>query len=211
MKLIATKGMGETSIDDVISTAEVSRGTFYKYYPSPEALFHDLAVEIANELISMAEPFVLSLEDPAERVACGFRIVAKLAIHHPLAAGFIVRLGWPDLRGPTLLLDFVRRDLADGIRQKRFISMPVDVAVNIVAGTVLGAAHGMLKPGCPRNFAEHSAAAILRALGVDAASAHRIANKPLKLGELKFEGVLARTLERDANESDAHALATQQH
>ena len=38
MKLIAEKGPAATSIDDVISAAEVSRGTFYKYFPSPDAL-----------------------------------------------------------------------------------------------------------------------------------------------------------------------------
>jgi AcrR family transcriptional regulator len=92
MRLVADKGPAATSIDDVISTAEVSRGTFYKYFPSPDALVRELAIEIANELIAMAEPVVLSHADPAERVGSGIRLVARLAIDHPMAATFLVRL-----------------------------------------------------------------------------------------------------------------------
>ena len=69
MRLVAEKGPAATSIDDVISAAEVSRGTFYKYFPSPDALVRELAIEIANELIGMAEPVVRSYDDPAERVS----------------------------------------------------------------------------------------------------------------------------------------------
>jgi len=193
MRLVAEKGPTATSIDDVISAAEVSRGTFYKYFPSPDALVRELAIEIANELIGMAEPVVLSYEDPAERVSSGIRLVARLAIDHPLAATFLVRLGWPDARGPNMLLDFVKRDLTEGIRQGRFARMPIALALNIVTGAVLGATHCMLEPGCDSDFAEQSAASALRGLGVDAKSAERIANSPLKPVEILPEGLLTDT------------------
>ena len=193
MKLIAEKGPAATSIDDVISAAEVSRGTFYKYFPSPDALVRALAIEIANELIAMAEPVVLSYQDPAERVSSGMRLVARLAIDHPLAATFLVRLGWPDARGPNMLLDFVKRDLTEGIRQGRFARMPIALALNIVTGAVLGATHCMLTPGCDSDFAEQSAAAALRALGMDAKSAERIARIPLKPVEILSDGLLIET------------------
>jgi len=195
MRLVADKGPAATSIDDVISTAEVSRGTFYKYFPSPDALVRELAIEIANELIAMAEPVVLSYADPAERMASGIRLVARLAIDHPLAATFLVRLGWPDARGPNMLLDFVKRDLSEGIRQGRFARMPIALALNIVTGAVLGATHCMLEPDCDSDFAEQSAAAALRALGLDAKSAVRIANGPLKPVEILAEGLLTETSE----------------
>jgi AcrR family transcriptional regulator len=193
LRLVAEKGPTATSIDDVISAAEVSRGTFYKYFPSPDALVRELAIEIANELIGMAEPVVLSYDDPAERVSSGMRLVARLAIDHPLAATFLVRLGWPDARGPNMLLDFVKRDLMEGIRQGRFTRMPIALALNIVTGAVLGATHCMLEPGCDSDFAEQSAAAALRALGLDAKSAERIANSLLKPVEILPEGLLTET------------------
>jgi AcrR family transcriptional regulator len=196
LRLVADKGPAAMSIDDVISAAEVSRGTFYKYFPAPDALVRELAVQLANELIRMAEPVVLGYSDPAERVACGIRLVSRLAISHPSVAGFLVRLGWPDTRGPDLLVDFVRRDLNAGLRKGRFSRMPIALALNIVAGSVLGAAHCMLEPGCEADFAEQTAAAALRALGVDAKAAERIARQPLKLAEIRRDGLLAETLEQ---------------
>jgi AcrR family transcriptional regulator len=198
MRLIAKKGPAATSIDDVISAAGVSRGTFYKYFPSPDTLVRELAIEIANELIGMAEPVVLSYADPAERVSIGMRLVARLAIDHPLAATFLVRLGWPDARGPNILLDHVKRDLMDGIRQDRFTRMPIALALNIVTGAVIGATHSMLEPGCESDFAEQTAAAALRGLGLDAKSAERIANSPLRAVAVLAEGLLSRTAEARA-------------
>ncbi len=194
LELVAAKGPASTSIDDVISAADVSRGTFYKYFPSPEALVQELAVEIANELIRLAEPVVLEFDDPAERVSCGIRLVAGLAIHYPLAAGFVVRMGWPDPQRPDLMLDFVRRDLREGIRLGRFKPMPLALALNIVSGAVLGATHCMLDPECEPDFAEQTAAAALRALGVDAKSAERIAHRRLRQTAPAESGLLAGVL-----------------
>lgn len=194
MALVADKGPGALSIDDVISAAEVSRGTFYKYFDSPEALVRELAVDIANELICLAEPLVQGHVDPAERVSCGMRVVSRLARVHPLAASFLVRLGWPDARGPQLLLDFVERDLAQGLRQGRFVPMPMALALNIVAGSVLGAANSMLAPGCEPDFAEQSAAAALRALGLDGAEARRVATLPLQETPIAAGSLLGQAL-----------------
>ncbi|MDN3922912.1 TetR/AcrR family transcriptional regulator [Roseateles violae] len=194
MKLVATKGPGALSIDDVISAAQVSRGSFYKYFPSAEALVRELAVDIANELIKMAEPAVQRYDDPAERVSCGMRLVARLALEHPLAASFLVQLGWPDVRGPAVLLNFVERDLSEGLRRGRFTTMPIALALNIVAGTVIGAANCMLKPDCQNDFAEQSAAAALRALGLDAAEARRISRLRLKPVEIGAQGLLSDVL-----------------
>jgi len=194
MALVADKGPGALSIDDVISAAEVSRGTFYKYFDSPEALVRELAVDIANELICLAEPLVQGHVDPAERVSCGMRVVSRLARVHPLAASFLVRLGWPDARGPQLLLDFVERDLAQGLRQGRFVPMPMALALNIVAGSVLGAANSMLAPGCESDFAEQSAAAALRALGLDGAEARRVATLPLQETPIAAGSLLGQAL-----------------
>jgi AcrR family transcriptional regulator len=195
MKLVAAKGPAAMSIDDVISAAQVSRGTFYKYFSSPEVLVRELAVDIANELIKMAEPAVQRYDDPAERVSCGMRLVARLALEHPLAASFLVRLGWPpDVSGPTVLLDFVERDLSEGLRRGRFAPMPVALALNIVAGSVIGAANCMLKPDCEPDFAEQSAAAALRALGLDAKEARRISRLRLAPAKVGSQGLLSEVL-----------------
>jgi AcrR family transcriptional regulator len=194
VRIGAQKGPAAITIDDVVVGAEVARGSFYKYFPSTDVLIREVATQIANELIQMAEPVVLGLEDPAERVACGIRLVSRTAIDHPAVAAFIVRLGWPDVRGPDILLDYLRRDLSLGIRQRRFARMPIALALNIVAGSVIGAAHCMLAPDCERDFAEQTAAAALRGLGIDANEAKSISTRRLRPVEHPATGLFAETL-----------------
>jgi len=190
----AQKGPAALTIDDIVVGAEVSRGSFYKYFPSTDALLREVATQIANELIRMAEPVVQGFDDPAERVASGIRLVARTAIDHPAVAAFLVRLGWPDVRGPDMLLEFVRRDLSAGIRQRRFTRMPITLALNIVAGAVLGAAHCMLHADCEADFAEQTAAAALRALGVDADEAKKLATRRLGAVQWPADGLFAETI-----------------
>lgn len=190
LRIGAEKGPSAISIDDVILAAKVSRGSFYKYFPSTDTLIQDVATQIANELIRSAEPVVLGIEDPAARVSCGIRLVARIAINQPDVAAFLVRLGWPDVRRPDVLLDFVRRDLGLGIRQGRFFRIPMDLALNIVSGAVLGAAHCLLDQNCQADFAEQSAEAALRALGIKADEAATISKIPLQDLDLSWSLLL---------------------
>jgi AcrR family transcriptional regulator len=206
LQLVATQGPAATSIDDVIAAADVSRGTFYKYFPSPQALVQELAYEVAKDLVVLADPVVREREDPAERVACGIRLVARLALHHPAAAGFLVQLGWPDTRSQNMLLDFVRRDIEEGMKRGRFRQMPVSLALNMVSGAVIGAIHCMLQPACEADYAEMTAAATLRALGVAGRTADALAYKPLEAVTQFPEGPLASTV--PAPKSTARSRAT---
>lgn len=184
VRIGAEKGPTALTIDDIVVGAEVARGSFYKYFPSIDALLVEVATQIANEIIRLAEPVVQQLQDPAERVACGIRLVSRAAVERPAVAAFLVRLGWPDVRAPDVLLDFVRRDLAAGIRQRRFVRMPITLALNITAGAVLGASRCMLYKDCEKDFAEQTAAAALRALGLPADEAKSIST--LRLGAMEW-------------------------
>lgn len=194
VRIGAEKGPAAITIDDVVVGAEVSRGSFYKYFASTDALLQEVATQIANDLIRMAEPVVQDFDDPAERVACGIRLVARTAIAHPEVAAFLVKLGWPDVRNPDILLEFVQRDLSAGIRQRRFLRMPVTLALNVVTGAVLGATRCMLREDCEPDFAEQSAAAALRALGVEHDEAKRLSTRRLRAVEWPASGLFAETI-----------------
>jgi TetR/AcrR family transcriptional regulator, ethionamide resistance regulator len=194
VRLGAEKGPAAITIDDVVVGAEVSRGSFYKYFPSTDALLREVATQITNELIRMAEPVVVGFDDPAERVAGGIRLVSRTAVAHPEVAAFLVKLGWPDVRGHDVLLDFVRRDLSAGIRQRRFVRMPITLALNIVAGAVLGATQCMLHDDCERDFAEQTAAAALRSLGIEPDEAKRLSTRRLPAVAWPAAGLFAETI-----------------
>ena len=175
LQLVAKQGPAATSIDQVIQAAEVSRGTFYKYFDTPDALFDELSLELANEMIRMAEPEVVRIEDPAQRVATGLRLVIQMATSNKEVAGFLVRLGWPEVSSRPVLVEFVQRDLEEGMRKGRFLDMPVRLALNIVSMTVIGTVHLMLAPRPPKDLAAQAVASALRALGVSQKEAARLA------------------------------------
>jgi len=191
LHVVARKGPSATSIDDVIQAAEVSRGTFYKYFDAPDTLFDALALEVVNEIIRMAEPGVVRTEDPAQRVAAGMRLTIQLARRNPQVGGFLVRIGWPEMRKGEVLLDFLQRDLRLGMRQGRFLAMPMRLAVNVVSMTVLGAVHAILEMRSPGTYAEQAVESALRALGVESKEAVRLATLPLPPAQPLEGGLLA--------------------
>ncbi|WP_431258507.1 TetR/AcrR family transcriptional regulator [Roseateles chitinivorans] len=189
LQLTATKGPLETTIDDVVKLAEVSRGTFYKYFSSPQELVQALATEVSNQLIRLAESQVVKDTDPAIRVANGLRLVSRLAVRHPLIANFLVRLGWPTVLGPDISLKYVQRDIDEGVRIGRFKRLPPPLAVNVVTTSVIASAHAMLLSNCDGDFPEQAAAAVLRALGLSDEEAQTAAFAPLMgIEELAAQG-----------------------
>jgi AcrR family transcriptional regulator len=179
LALVAERGVAATSIDAIIAAARVSRGTFYKYFDAPETLLRELALELTNEILRAVHPLVLQHDDPAARIATGMRVVVRLAYSRPAVGSFFLRLGWPDIDRRHVLFDFVQRDLAVGIRRGRFTAMPILLALNIVAGTALGAIHAVLCKVSARDIAEQAAASALRALGIEAEQAARLVALPL--------------------------------
>jgi AcrR family transcriptional regulator len=204
VRIGAEKGPAAITIDDIVVGAEVSRGSFYKYFPSTDALLLEVATQIAYELLRMVDTVVQSIEDPAERVASGIRLVARIAIVHPTVAACIVKLGWPDVRGSDALMEFVRRDLSAGIRQRRFTRMPIALAQNIVAGSVIGATHCMLQADCEADFAEQTAASALRALGMAPDQAKSLSTRRLQPVEWPTTGLFAETNARSTSETLLH-------
>ena len=177
--LAAAKGPEAVSIDDVIASAEVSRGTFYKYFDAPGSLIQELAAEVSRAVIDTMHPLVDPLDDVAERVASGVRLALRLVRAHPILGAFMVRAGWPVMKRTHLFFVAVGADIQKGIRQGRFAQMHVDVGLNALAGSMVGAMHSMTHGKVPRDFAEQTAAAVLRALGLPQQEVVELATRPL--------------------------------
>lgn len=195
LAIIVARGVASTSIDEIISAAQVSRGSFYKYFDSVASLASELAQDLAHELGHLLDPLVIDLPDPALRVAIGTRMTLHFARQHPVIGGLIVKCGWPDVDQSHLFFDIVRRDIASGIRLKRFEPMPLEVAVNMVAGTIIGGVHSMLA-GAARSYPEQATLRLLRGLGLNAVEAGILTAAGLPRAELPQQGIVARAAGR---------------
>lgn len=178
------------SIDEVISAAKVSRGTFYKYFDAPHSLLQELAAEVSRAVIETMDPWIEPLEDVAERLSVGVRMALRLVRAHPVLGAFMVRAGWPAMDRTHLFFVTVGADIGKGIRQGRFARMHVDVGLNLLAGSMVGAMHSMNHSRVPRDFPEQTAAAVLRALGLPEREVLDLTARPLPMPTIAPQSLL---------------------
>ena len=153
----------------------------------------ELALELRSEIVRTAEPYVLRYGDPAQRLATGMRLAIGMATRHPVVGAFIVRMGWPDVDRRHPMFEYARRDLEAGQQIGRFVPMPMALALNIVASTVLGSIHAVLFESGGPDFASAATASALRALGVDVDQSARIVAQPLEQPALIAGGWMMRS------------------
>ncbi|NNG22978.1 TetR/AcrR family transcriptional regulator [Telluria aromaticivorans] len=180
-------------IEDVIAHAGMARGSFYNYFRTNEELLAAVASEINDELVRAIDPAVQRCADPAERIACGMRMQLQAVVRFPLVGTFMARLPFPTANSSLLGLQYMGRDLALGIRARRFRNISQPLAADVTIGVVLSAAYAAACGPVERNYVDASARALLRALGMGDAEAARVATLPLPAFELPASSILRRT------------------
>lgn len=190
--LAAEAGIGAVTIDAVITRAEVARGSFYKYFDSPQALLEAVGSEVSDVLIDTMNPVVSCLADPAQRIAAGVGVVLQMGRRYPPLAGFLVHSGWPatDLSPRFHLV--VDATLREGMAQGRFTEMQIGLAQGVVVGTLLGALIVGAEQAQQLPTPMLTIGAVLRGLGVPADEAALLAARPLPLTEADMAPALQR-------------------
>jgi TetR/AcrR family transcriptional regulator, ethionamide resistance regulator len=195
-QLAAERGLGGFVIDDVTTRAGVSRGTFYKYFPSTEALVRDVALDLSQELILTVQQLFTGQEDPAVRAAFGVRAVLRWVRQAPALGAFITRAGWPHAEPGHVFFRLVAPNLDAGIALGRFRLLHRDIGLALIGGLSIGAMHRLAGPGLPEDFPDRVAETLLVALGIDGDEARAFARLPFALppalpGGLIFSAVAA--------------------
>jgi AcrR family transcriptional regulator len=198
MTVFAARGFEGSVIDDVITTAGVSRGTFYNYFRSSEELLAAVARQVGDEMLRIVDPVVRLETDPAVRVATGIRLVFGIARNYPQLAAFMVRGGPAAISTQGLATEYLPRDLADGVAAGRFTAMSPRLAFDLVTGAILAAFHSLLTAQVPDRYAEDMARMILQALGVPRRQATAIATRELSDPKVDRNSLLARAEARAA-------------
>lgn len=180
-------------IEDVIAQAGMARGSFYNYFRTNEELLDAVACEINEELLRIIDPVVQRFPDPAERIACGARLVLYAVERFPLIGTFMTRLPFLTANGSLLALGFVDRDVALGIATGRFRNIAPRVAVDVVFGVMINAAYTTARESMDSSYIDGNVRAMLRALGVPEEESARLAARPLPPFELPATSILRRT------------------
>lgn len=164
LDVFAKKGPDAPLIDDFIKAADVARGTFYRYFQSTEQLLEATTMQMQDEVMTAIQIEMADIDDPVQRLGTGVVLWLERARGDPAWCAFTVRVRpQSELVEQTLL-----GDLRDGKRAGEFDFATLQVAHDLVVGTVREGMRRMIDGPVPRAYSLDAARLLLRALGLGA-------------------------------------------
>ncbi len=181
LKVFAERG-AEVSLSDLAQAAGVARGTIYNNSGSTADVFAQVANELVIEMHYRVVKSCGKDDDPVHHLANGIRFFARRAHEEPHWGRFINRFA---LTNPAMFglwhgpfMDDVLRAMK--AKQYQFENNRLPTVVAMIAGSVLGAMF-LVTEGHKtwRDAGTETAELVLRALGIEAEEAAKVAALPL--------------------------------
>ncbi|GGV58300.1 TetR/AcrR family transcriptional regulator [Streptomyces massasporeus] len=180
-QILAETGDTSASIQVIAERADVGFGSFYNHFESKTELFDAAVVDALEEFGQSFDERLAGIDDPAELVAAGFRLSARMAESHPELMQVLRRRGLGHLHSDNGLASRALRDLQVGIASRRFTAVDPVVALSALGGTLLSLVE--LRFARPDLDGDEAAAnlaeMVLRMLGVPPDDAYEVARRPL--------------------------------
>lgn len=177
-RLFSERPVEAVSIDEIVQTAGVGKGTFYNHFADRDRLLDAILSEIRGCIERAIDCANAGVEDPARRVARACCTYLRFALDAPERARVLVRLdsGCTSLRSP-LIRDLVD-DISKGLGSGRFHVATVESGVLFVVGATQMALVRLVQEPSPShaiNLAHQICAMILSGLRVQEAEAELVA------------------------------------
>ena len=202
MSLASDKSIHEIDVEEIIAHAQVSRGSFYKYFPSVSALFQDLAKQLSQELSSVIETTTITSANSSARLANTARLIMRLLVEVPLLGKLFLQFPWLNPNPKLDSFQTIRHEIEQGIKEGLFENVPVTIGVNLVVGSMIGGVHAMLLTPPAKCYEDKVLRQALVGLGLTAKSADKVSTTPLPATiTLPTTGVLGKIATRDASMS----------
>lgn len=136
LELFMRNSDSELLIDDVISNAKVSRGTFYNYFNTTHELAIALVSEMSDEVLKIIDPYVLDFDDPLQRMCMGLRLYINVTRKYKVWGSLLTKMGpYHTVRNRQIDI-YVTRDLRQAMQLKIIPEDDVIVLRDIVLGAV---------------------------------------------------------------------------
>lgn len=180
-QILAETGDTSASIQAIAERADVGFGSFYNHFESKAELFDAAVADALEEFGQVIDERVRGIDDPAELVAVGFRLTARMADSHQELLRILRDRGLAHIHSGQGLAPRALRDLEIGIASGRFTCAGATTALSAVGGTLMSlVALRLARPDLDGDeAASELAEMVLRMLGVPADDAHEITWRPL--------------------------------
>ena len=163
--LLAERPLEALTVDVVVESAGVAKGTFYYHFQSMEELAATVGEKLGESFDELLAPARLGLPDPVARISFGLSRFLEKAIAEPAWARLVVQ----SAQAPTEFARSVRAnlktDLTDAKAQGRLIVQDVELAADIVMGIWLQVMRGTLQRPITPDLTHQALDAVLRAIG----------------------------------------------
>lgn len=180
-QILAETGDTSASIQTIAERADVGFGSFYNHFESKMELFDAAVVDALDELGQTFDEHLQDIDDPAELVAAGFRLSARLADLRPELMQVLRHRGLGHIHSDSGLAPRAVRDLEAGIGSGRFTITDPTVALTALGGSLLALVElRFARPDLDGDEAASQLAEMLLCmLGVPPEDARVVARRPL--------------------------------
>jgi AcrR family transcriptional regulator len=177
-QLFAVRDVDGVSIDEIVEAAAVAKGSFYNHFADKEMFAREIAAGARREVEARVNVVNADVRDPAVAVARALCVFVRFGIERRDSARTLWRLN----TGATIVDAPINRGLVDIVRQGieggEFGHVDVETGVLLVMGVIVVTLRHLFEErvsGAPEEVARRMAAGLLRALGVPASRAERLA------------------------------------
>jgi AcrR family transcriptional regulator len=132
-QVLAESGDTSASIQAIAERADVGFGSHFK---TKAELFEAAVVDVLEEFGQAFDEHLTGIDDPAELVADGFRLSARMADSRPELMQVLCRRGFGHIHSDNGLARRALRDLHAGIASARFTTLDPVVALSARRGCV---------------------------------------------------------------------------
>jgi AcrR family transcriptional regulator len=172
--LASGRSIHEIDVDDIIQHAEVSRGSFYKYFPSVQALIPALADQLAQELTAEIDAITHQMPSTATRLVMSAKLTMRRLVKAKVLGNFLIQLPWPSQNPEFNVFKNISSDIEHGIKEGLFTKMPASIGCNLFIGSVIGGIHAMLGKSSSASYENKVLYPALIGLGLAAATADEL-------------------------------------
>ena len=182
LRLFAQNGGSALTVSDLADAAGIARGTIYNNITEPENLFGEVAASLSREMLLRTEATMRTLRDPVARIATGLRLFVRRAHEDQDWGRFLVQftMSQASLRG--VVCGPPSRDVTLAMEASRFKIAPTQIPalVAMLTGATIAAMNSVIRGEQTwRDAGSNAAELFLRAAGISAAEARRIARTEL--------------------------------
>lgn len=130
-------------IEDVVKEANISRGTFYKYFDSLDQALVAASRQANDRMIADIDSVYEFLNEPWQRACVGFRVYMVHALQDPSWSAFMTRMdAWSQ---GSAITQRMTSDFYLGKHLGQFQIDDVDTAVDFIIGASLGGVYAISK------------------------------------------------------------------